>query len=125
MAPKIHADLSLRKEPDAKEIPYVVLLHAVDILAKDQYIHNAWEFSHPLSRTDFSKNDHNVRRSKATFKIPYRGVVHGIAGYFESVLYGNIELSTRPDTMPTKSADMTSWFPIYFPLKVCVNFFFC
>jgi hypothetical protein len=54
----------------------------------------------------------------ATFRVPRRGVVHGLAGYFESVLFGDVELSTRPDTMEEKSKDMISWFPIFFPLKV-------
>jgi protein arginine N-methyltransferase 5 len=34
------------------------------------------------------------------------------------VLYGDVELSTRPDTMERKSPNMISWFPIFFPLKV-------
>jgi len=47
---------------------------------------------------------------------------HGLAGYFETVLYdgsdGKVELSTNPVTMDRKSKDMISWFPIFFPLKV-------
>lgn len=69
-------------------------------------------------------NDHNARKCKATFKVPRRGVVHGLAGYFESVLYGDVELSTRPDTIDTKSKDMISWFPIFFPLKVRKAYFY-
>jgi phage shock protein PspC (stress-responsive transcriptional regulator) len=53
------------------------------------------------------------------FKVAQnRGVCHGLAGYFETVLYGDVELSTNPVTMDAKSANMISWFPIYFPLKV-------
>lgn len=44
--------------------------------------------------------------------------MHGLAGYFEAVLYGTVELSTNPMTMDQKSEGMISWFPIYFPLKV-------
>lgn len=134
MAPKIHADiLSRRSDPDAPETPYVVMLQAIESLAENEYIHRAWDFHHPLPAGTMSEaaalgggfiglgdggNDHNIRKSKATFKIPRRGVVHGLAGYFESVLFGDVELSTRPDTIDAKSKDMISWFPIFFPLKV-------
>lgn len=134
MAPKIYADISSRKnDPDAPETPYVVMLQAIEILAENEYIHRAWDFHHPLPANTMSDaaalgggliglgdggNDHNVRSSRATFKVPRRGVVHGLAGYFESVLFGDIELSTRPDTIDAKSKDMISWFPIFFPLKV-------
>jgi hypothetical protein len=54
-------------------------------------------------------------------------VVHGLAGYFESTLYRPqtgegkdlVELSILPDQIDKKSKDMVSWFPIFFPLKVC------
>lgn len=134
MAPKIYADILSRKnDPDAAETPYVVMLHSIEILAEAKYIHRAWEFSHPqqgnilrdaaapsgaLVGADEGGNDHNARKCKATFKAPRRGVVHGLAGYFESVLFGDVELSTRPDTIDEKSKDMISWFPIFFPLKV-------
>lgn len=134
MSPKLHADISTRKsDPDAAETPYVVMLQAIDILAEDDYIHKVWGFSHPVDPSILGEaitmdggfvglgeggNDHNLRRSKTTFTVPQRGVVHGLAGYFESVLYGNVELSTRPDTIDQKSKDMISWFPIFFPLKV-------
>jgi len=133
MSPKLHADISARKnDPDAAETPYVVMLQAIDSLAEDGYIHKVWGFSHPVDPSILGKavtmdggfvglgeggNDHNLRRSKTTFMVPQRGVVHGLAGYFESVLYGNVELSTRPDTIDRKSKDMISWFPIFFPLK--------
>ncbi|KAI5795070.1 PRMT5 arginine-N-methyltransferase-domain-containing protein [Geopyxis carbonaria] len=133
MAPKIHADISGRKsDPDAAETPYVVMLQSIENLAQDNHIQKVWEFNHPLDVNILTEsaafgggivglgeggNDHNLRSSKTTFKIPRRGVIHGLAGYFESVLYGNIELSTRPDTIDAKSMDMISWFPIFFPLK--------
>jgi protein arginine N-methyltransferase 5 len=76
-------------------------------------------------------NAHNTRFSQLSFACPKRGVCHGFAGYFETVLYASttaeddsddepdvIELSTNPLTMDRKSKDMTSWFPIFFPLKV-------
>lgn len=68
-------------------------------------------------------NEHNARFCKLRFRCHRRGVCHGLGGYFETVLYsgseGKVELSTNPVTMEQKSRDMISWFPIFFPLKVC------
>lgn len=133
MAPKIHTDICgrLSADPSGPETPYVVYLHQAELLAEDHYIHKAWGFNHPLRLQGYDRiadmqkeglteahNEHNARFSKCTFKIPRRGVVHGLGGYFESVLFGDVELSTRPDTIDVKSKDMISWFPIFFPLKV-------
>ena len=67
-------------------------------------------------------NEHNTRFSQLTFQCNERGMCHGLAGYFETILYdgndGKVELSTNPITMNQKSKDMISWFPIFFPLKV-------
>lgn len=89
------------------------------------FVQTAWSFSHPNrhippqspSRSTIS-NSHNVRQTRLTFPAQNRGVCHGLAGYFETVLYGDVELSTNPVTMEAKSASMISWFPIYFPLNV-------
>ncbi|KAJ6264959.1 hypothetical protein Dda_1113 [Drechslerella dactyloides] len=130
MAPKLHGDLLSRapSTPDVYEVPYVVMLTAIDFLSLDLEgnvnIEQAWEFTHPADELehDGGFNDHNQRESFYLFPIPRRGVIHGIAGYFECVLYKNessiVELSTRPDTIDAKSKDMISWFAIYFPLKV-------
>lgn len=132
-APKLHADIASRKsDPDAPETPYVVMFQAIDDLSPN-HIEKVWDFHHPVDPAILSEaaatgggfvglgdggNDHNLRYNKTTFKVPHRGMVHGLAGYFESVLYGSVEMSTRPDTIDAKSKDMISWFPIYFPLKV-------
>lgn len=152
LAPRLHADLSHRAVTDTTvmETPYVVMLHAIDFLAvsvpEHPRIQAAWEFVHPLPASTLAMaearrgggvsgggggsmaggdgaNEHNARYSRLTFVCKDRGVVNGIAGYFEAVLYNNgngkiIELSTRPDTIDVKSKDMISWFPIYFPIKV-------
>lgn len=98
-------------------------------------VQEAWSFSHPIplhvldrstpageARVD---NSHNTRACRLTFTAKHRGICHGLAGYFETVLYAStrpggrtIELSTNPVTMDAKSKDMISWFPIWFPLKV-------
>ena len=152
LAPRLHADISHRAitDPTATETPYVVMLHAIDYLATSVPDHprfqESWEFTHPLPAATLiaaetrrgggvsgggggsmsggdGANEHNVRYSRHTFVCKDRGVVNGIAGYFEAVLYdggegGKVELSTRPDTIDAKSQDMISWFPIFFPIKV-------
>lgn len=142
LAPKVHGDILSRASTaqntvDIFEVPYVVMLTAIDFLSykteEQPNIHCAWEFKHPVpadeldrfTRTGGGMNDHNERESFATFPIERRGVIHGIAGYFECVLYKSsisqmiVELSTRPDTIDAKSPEMISWFAIYFPLRVC------
>jgi type II protein arginine methyltransferase len=97
-------------------------------------IHKAWSFTHPhhhnlseppssnpansITPTTAISNAHNARHTTLSFPTPQRGTIHGLAGYFEAVLYGAVELSTNPLTMDQKSEGMISWFPIYFPLKV-------
>ena len=63
-------------------------------------------------------NAHNVRSARLTFHIPHAGVLHGLAGYFEAVLYGNVGLSIHPETKDRISPQMLSWFPLFFPFKV-------
>jgi protein arginine N-methyltransferase 5 len=63
-------------------------------------------------------NSHNMRSATLTFHIPHAGVLHGLAGYFEAVLYGEIGLSIHPNRKEHISKDMLSWFPLFFPLKV-------
>ena len=146
-APKLHADIMAQSvaNPAAPETPYVVMLHAVDFLsttttssgqalafpsqtpptsdAVSPIIQTAWSFTHPnphapIPTTATPTNSHNVRHSSLTFSVRDRGVCHGLAGYFETVLYDDVELSTNPATMEVKSPGMISWFPIFFPLKV-------
>ena len=63
-------------------------------------------------------NKHNERHARLTFKLRDRAVCHGLAGYFEAVLYPGVELSTNPINMEEKSPGMMSWFPLFFSLKV-------
>ena len=138
-APKLHADISARMSNDstAPHTPYVVMLHAIDYLstistatatsATSSYpstdpqpnIQPVWSFLHgPTAFPAPAMNSHNTRQACLTFRTRDRGVCHGLAGYFETLLYPGVELSTNPLTMETKSPGMMSWFPIFFPLKV-------
>jgi type II protein arginine methyltransferase len=44
--------------------------------------------------------------------------MHGLAGYFDAVLYDDVEISIHPQTKDRSSKDMLSWFPLFFPFKV-------
>ena len=150
-APRLHAEISIRalSERKAYETPYVVMLHAIDYLSKNvegsaeadlegtptqdekdtaPKVQLVWSFAHPNlslnSKTDKKddENSHNSRYAHLKYRCENRGVCHGLAGYFEAVLYegnaGIVELSTNPLSMEKKSKEMISWFPIFFPLKV-------
>ena len=134
-APKLHADISSRapKDSAAPDTPWVVMLQAIDHLSTTNppqppsrstdepkaNIQPVWSFIHePAPSPAPSTNSHNTRQARLTFRTRDRGVCHGLAGYFEATLYPGVELSTNPLTMQEKSADMMSWFPIFFPLKV-------
>ena len=112
------------------------------------HVQTCWSFTHPippriLAQSNLRRgggvtgggggvtggdgaNEHNTRFCQLRFGCKSRGVCHGLAGYFETVLYEGsrarngeeVELSTNPETMEMKSKDMISWFPIFFPLKV-------
>lgn len=102
-----------------------------DSVLPQPLVKTAWSFTHPNPHANTGtspnvvsasgvSNVHNARRTKMTFPCSGRGVCHGLGGYFEAILYPGIELSTNPVSMDTKSAGMISWFPIYFPLRVCM-----
>ncbi|KAI4114126.1 MAG: hypothetical protein LQ345_005045 [Seirophora villosa] len=135
-APKLHADILARTPSDATtpNTPWVVKLHAIDYLSttssaedppsapEKPVVLSTWSFTHPakVPHGSSGENQHNERSARLTFPTIHRGVCHGLAGYFEAVLYGDVQLSTHPLTMASKSKDMMSWFPLYFPLKACI-----
>ncbi|OTB04053.1 hypothetical protein M426DRAFT_59235 [Hypoxylon sp. CI-4A] len=154
---------SLSGDENAFQTPWVVRLFALDFVAQRGVpdrprFQQAWEFAHPLPQSTLDTvearragglvgggggsmagsvgaNDHNARHCHLTFVCRNRGVVHGLAGYFEAVLYeapaaedgeeegeeasteGKVELSILPENIDRKSKDMISWFPIFFPFK--------
>jgi protein arginine N-methyltransferase 5 len=130
---KLYNEVRAGKDEKASETPYVVMFQAVNILSgqrdndgghSSQQIQECWEFEHPRRDVVLDErglpvtNSHNVRSARLTFHIPHAGVLHGFAGYFEAVLYGDIGLSIHPHRKDQISKDMLSWFPLFFPLKV-------
>ncbi|PKS12192.1 hypothetical protein jhhlp_001491 [Lomentospora prolificans] len=153
--PRIHADLLSRVAADKTtfDTPWVVRLFQLDFAAArgvpgHPRFQEMWEFSHPLSKATWNQmivrgksgliggvggsmegsvgaNEHNARFSRVKFVCLNRGVIHGLAGYFESTLFEcndegsevKVEISTHPERIDEKSRDMISWFPIFFPLN--------
>ncbi|KAF9586506.1 hypothetical protein BGW38_003420 [Lunasporangiospora selenospora] len=116
MSNKLHNDVSGFKEAARLESSYVVMFKSVSLLAEPKPI---WTFEHPnrvdlLPDEDPLSNHHNVRYGSIEFTSDAGGMLHGVAGYFESVLYKDILMSINPET---HSPGMFSWFPIYFPIK--------
>lgn len=122
-------------EEKAFETPYVVMFQQVNLLSGvpvpgegsgrcGPRIQECWAFEHP--RRDMVldarglplTNSHNTRSAHLTFRIPHAGALHGLAGYFEAHLYGDVGLSIHPEKMQYVSPEMMSWFPLFFPFKV-------
>ncbi|XP_047326833.1 protein arginine N-methyltransferase 1.5-like [Impatiens glandulifera] len=90
------------------ETRYSVKLYRVASLAPSEPV---FTFCHPKTTTN------NERHAKIQFKIPHDNgsvLVHGLAGYFDAVLYKNIHLSTEPSRA---TPDLSSWYPAFFPLR--------
>lgn len=106
---KLHAEISsIRKNKNNCNFqkPYVVQLNNVYTIAPAKPL---FKFCHPRKNLNTSNN----RDDFLTFNITQDCVLHGFAGYFETVLYKDVYLSIVPETF---SDGMFSWFPAYFPL---------
>ena len=105
---------------DALETPYVVLLSKFDTLSHTS--EPLWHFHHPSdvsqleSLSPEQRQLRNKRYGRCRFDCDRAGSCHGLAGYFEAVLYPDVELSTVPETRDDKCPGMMSWFPLYLPL---------
>jgi len=109
-APKLHIELVNGRDPKSLETPYVVLLHSAHVIAPPK---PGFHFVHPNPPPEGGKVN-NERYGEFSFVATQAAVMHGFAGYFESVLYGDVMISTNP---ATHSPGMFSWFPIFFPLR--------
>ncbi|KAK4357877.1 hypothetical protein RND71_023487 [Anisodus tanguticus] len=115
-ASKLYNDIKSHKDLVHFETAYVVKLHRVARLTSPQPV---FTFNHPEDSTKKS----NDRYKKLRFEIPTdtgSALVHGFAGYFDSVLYKDVHLGIEPSTA---TPNMFSWFPIFFPLRtpICVQ----
>ncbi|KAF9069256.1 PRMT5 arginine-N-methyltransferase-domain-containing protein [Rhodocollybia butyracea] len=129
---KLYNDARAITDEKSLETPYVVMFQAVNLLSGEgpgpsglcgPQVQECWEFEHPRKNLVLNDqglpptNSHNARSAKLRFHIPHAGVLHGLAGYFEAVLYGNIGLSIHPHRKDQISKNMLSWFPLFFPFK--------
>lgn len=143
--PKLHAAIkSQDTSPHARGIgmgmpaasakfdePFVVMFKSMNLLSdlddacKWPRVQPCWRFEHtPMEVSGLVcdkdglplTNNHNVRSSVNTFFIPHAGVCHGLAGYFEAHLFGNVVLSIFPDKTRA-SPNIVSWFPMFFPFR--------
>eukprot|EP00127_Corallochytrium_limacisporum_P002204 Clim_evm98s108 gene=Clim_evmTU98s108 len=79
-----------------------------------------WDFTHPSTLVgsaageDWSVQEKYERHCSLTFTAPQEVQLDGFLGYFESRLHPAVLMSTVPQTM---SAGMSSWFPIFFPIR--------
>lgn len=93
------------------ETPYVVHLVNYYQIAPPQEL---FSFTHP----NWSENINNQRYKKLKFRCNQTCVLTGFAGFFETVLFKDVNLSIHPET---HTPDMVSWFPIVFPLPEPVH----
>lgn len=111
-SPKLYAEVSgckeVGKSPEAHfECPYVVRLQNVNYLDEPQAV---FTFIHPNNDQPID----NERYIQLDFKIKKASMIHGVAGFFDMVLYKDVMLSILPET---HSDGMFSWFPAFFPIK--------
>lgn len=125
---KLYSEISaIKKNNDSCNFqkPFVVQLNNVHTIALAKPL---FTYFHPKKNLKESNN----REGFLTFDVSEDCVLHGFAGYFETVLYKDVCLSIVPETF---SHGMFSWFPIYFPLvkpfllkkgeEIQVNFWRC
>lgn len=90
------------------EYTYVVYMKNIYHLADEPT--SLFTFDHPaVQPVD------NSRFKTVTFSTKLDSVLHGFAGYFDTVLYKDITLSTHPKT---HTLGLASWFSMFIPITV-------
>ncbi|CAG9865400.1 unnamed protein product [Phyllotreta striolata] len=89
------------------ETPYVAHLANFYQISPPQAL---FTFTHP----NWGEDPSNRRYKKLSFRAEQNCLLTGLAGYFDTKLYGDVGLSIHPDT---HTRDMVSWFPIVFALQ--------
>ena len=82
-------------------------MHNVHQLCESKEV---FTFVHP--NTD--ENIDNRRYTSVEFEITKNAVIHGLAGFFDATLYGDVHISIDQRNF---SEGMFSWFPLFFPLR--------
>jgi protein arginine N-methyltransferase 5 len=66
-------------------------------------------------------NKHNSRKSRISIQIDHKGLIHGLAGFFSSTLYSDIEVNNLPKQPGIE--DCVSWLPAFFPIDKPLDLF--
>ena len=111
---KLYNEVKSYKDLKHMETPYVVKLHNVSLLAETL---PCFTFNHPNNDVPID----NSRYISIEFTSSTNTTIHGIAGYFDATLFEDVHLSINPQS---HTPNMFSWFPIYFPIRVCLFHFF-
>lgn len=90
---------------------YVVNMRNMYIIAPAQPL---FTFDHPRNHLE----NNNDRYATLTFDIKQDCTLHGFAGYFNAILYKDINISIEPSTF---SKGMFSWYPAYIPIKSSIT----
>jgi protein arginine N-methyltransferase 5 len=104
---KLHNEVKAYGDLAHLETPYVVKMHNVHQLAQSQPF---FTFVHP-NRDDPIDNR---RYHHVTFQMQHNVTIHGLAGFFDAVLYKDVHISIDERNFST---GMFSWFPLFFPLR--------
>jgi protein arginine N-methyltransferase 5 len=102
------------RNQDSLQIPYVVYIKNGVTFPETKKV---WDFEVRKKGGIREDNSHNTRYSTVTFESTHLKdtmLLHGFAGYFESVLYKDVKISINQGTA---DEEMTSWFPMYFPIR--------
>ena len=98
------------------ETPFVVKLHNFAPLAPTLA---CFTFAHgAAATTQAATPGRNDRDAFLRFDLAVDCTIHGLAGYFDARLYGDVHISIHP---PTFSEGMFSWFPLFIPFKAPIH----
>ena len=104
---KLHNEVKAYADLTHFETPYVVKMHNVHQLAESQ---RCFTFVTPNREEPID----NKRYHHMKFEIKQNATVHGLAGFFDAVLYKDVHISIDQRNF---SEGMFSWFPLFFPLR--------
>jgi type II protein arginine methyltransferase len=98
------------------DYPYVVHLHSYAQYGGDAKA--LFTFQHPDPHSAEGKEEETQqvgnRYTTIEFEIETSTTLHGLGGYFDCCLYGDISFSTVPHN---HSVGMFSWFPMFLPFQ--------
>jgi len=105
-SPKLWSEVKNIHNKFPYESPYVVKIESAVFIGEPKQV---FSFYHP-------KQNKDKTHIKLTFnhETIFPIYIHGFAGYFNSVLYPDINMGIVP-AMHTK--DLHSWFPMFFPIN--------